>query len=148
MMSRRPTNPILPPRRRPAWVRWAILAGALVVAAALIQAVLIVAHDSSPVVVKTRSEAAAARPTEDPGITACRNVTQRMDRTKAGGPPPSDAERAEARALLARSAHPDLREVGRQLEATKNGNLYEQAEASGALLRACMAAGIQAGLTD
>ena len=88
--------------------------------------------------------AGCARPTttsaaaRDPGMVACRGVADRVDRVAKGGPPASDAERAQARAQLHQSTNPELREVADQLNAAnRSGSLVKQAEASGALVAVC-----------
>ena len=146
-----------PARRRVCgYRRAAILSAAIAGLCLLVAAVAALAAIAPPPAAATatpapRHQAAAAPtapPTEDPGITACRDVAERSERVQGGGPPPTDAERAKTRRMLAASQHADLREVAAELERTKDGNLYEQAEASGKLVGACAAAGIRAGIGD
>jgi hypothetical protein len=87
--------------------------------------------------------AGCARPTTsaaapDPGVVACRGFVDRVDRVAKGGPPASDAERAQARAQLHQSTNPELREVADQLDAAdRSGSLTAAAETSGALVAVC-----------
>jgi hypothetical protein len=88
----------------------------------------------------------ASSPAPDPGVVACRGVADRVDRVAKGGPPASDAERAQARAQLHQSTNPELREVADQLDAAdRSGSLVKQAEASGALVAVCAGVLAEAG---
>jgi hypothetical protein len=143
-LQRTPTNPTLPPRR---WLRWRVLVGAalaLILGGGL--ALALASPDSNAA--STAPSPTATRPAPaqlDPGLAACHDVAERMDRVAAGGPGPSDAERARTRTMLAASRHQDLRAVAKVLTDTKDADLMTQAEASGQLLGACVGHGIAAG---
>jgi hypothetical protein len=74
----------------------------------------------------------------DHGVVACRGVANRVDRVAKGGPPASEAERAQARAQLHQSTNPELRAVADQFDAAdRSGGLTAAAQASGALVAVC-----------